>query len=388
MDLAFNYSEEVQARLDAIESDDPAAKIMAAPGLADYCLEHAQNDGARLMYSTALVQLVQDEDGRVSGAYVQSTDDGSYRKVNASKGVVLATGGYEADPDLLKALNPAGAPLGGVPMTQPGCVGDGIRAGIWAGGIKDANPTLMTFERAALPVGAEPGFPYQGVSCWIGDQPFLKVNAADERFCNETSPYDWPLHAVSMEQGHKFCSIWDANYEEQIKVFHTLGCSRIDPSPDNPELEGLGFGPLAGQIAASAEAGCVQQADTIEELAQKLSMDPEVLCATVARYNELAEKGVDEDFGKPAKDLIALGTPPYYGSFFAGHVLCTIDGLQVDCDNRVIRASNQTPIEGLYAIGNCSGSFFSVTYPELIWGVAMARSGTHALHVARELAQR
>ena len=117
-------------------------------------------------------------------------------------------------------------------------------------------------------------------------------------------------------------------------------------------------------------------------------MDPEVLCATVARYNELAEKGVDEDFGKPAKDLIALGTPPYYGSFFAGHVLCTIDGLQVDCDNRVIRASNQTPIEGLYAIGNCSGSFFSVTYPELIWGVAMARSGTHALHVARELAQR
>ena len=387
MNLTFHYSDEIMAKLDAIVSDDPAAKINAAPGLADYCLEHAERDGARLMYSTALVQLIQDEMGRVTGAVAQNTDDESYIKINASKGVILACGGYEADPDLLKLLNPAGALMGGVPMTQPGCVGDGIRAGIWAGGIKDMNPTLMTFERAALPVGAEPGYPYQGTTCWIGDQPFLKVNARGERFCNETSPYDWPLHQVSMEQGHKFCSIWDANYVEQIKVFHTMGCSRIDPSPDNPELEGLGFEALAGQMAAATELGCIQQADTVEELAEKLGMDAETLAATVARYNELAAKGVDEDFGKPAKDLIALDTPPFYGSFFAGHVLCTIDGLQVDADNRVIDAQHQAPIEGLYAIGNCSGSFFSVTYPELIWGLAMARSGTHALHVVNELAQ-
>lgn len=387
MNMAFEYSEEVMAQLDAIESDDPAAKIMAAPGLADYCLEHAEADGARLFYNTALVKVEQDETGRVTGVIAQSTDDEHYLRISASKGVILATGGYEADPDLLAYLNPAAAKLGGVSMTQPGCVGDGIKAGIWAGGVKDANPTLMTFERAALPVGAEPGYPYQGVSLWIGDQPFLKVNKDGERFCNETSPYDWPLHAVTMEAGHVFCSIWDANYEESIKTFHTLGCSRIDPSPDNPEHEGLGFEALAGQIAAAADAGCVMQADTIEELAEKLGMDPSALSATVERYNELAAAGVDEDFGKPSKDLIALTNPPFYGSFFAGHVLCTIDGLQVDEDNRVIRATDQSPIDGLFAIGNCSGSFFSVTYPELIWGLAQARSGTGALHVVNLLAQ-
>ena len=384
--FSITYTAEVQAKIDAVDSPNPDAKMAAAPGIADFALEHAEADGARIMYDTPLVQLVQDESGRVTGAIAQREDE-SYVQINASKGVILATGGYEADPDLLAKLNPAGAKLGGVAMTQPGCKGDGIRAGIWAGGAKDANPTLMTFSRSALPVDAEPGYPYQGVTCWIGDQPFLKVNTKGERFCNETAPYDWPLHAATMEPGHKVCSIWDANYQEHIKAFHTLGCSRIDPSPDQPDHEGIGFEALEGQIEAAAEAGCVVTADTIEELADKLGMDPQVLSATVTRYNELCEAGVDEDFGKPAQDLIALTTPPYSAAYFAGHVLCTIDGLQIDPDGRVIDAEKQQPIEGLWAVGNCSGSFYSVTYPELLWGNANGRTLTMALHAAKLLAE-
>lgn len=63
-------------------------------------------------------------------------------------------------------------------------------------------------------------------------------------------------------------------------------------------------------IGAAMEAGIVQQADTIEELAEKLRVDPAGLTATVERYNELAAKGVDEDFGKPAKDLLPLLEAP------------------------------------------------------------------------------
>lgn len=383
---SITYSDEIQAMLDAIDSPDPAAKMMAAPGIATFCLEHAEADGARIFYETPLVQLVQDESGAVVGAIAQRAD-GSYVQINVSKGVLLATGGYEADPALLSELNPAGAKLGGVSMTQPGCTGDGIRAGIWAGGAKDANPTLMTFSRSALPVDAEPGYPYQGVTCWIGDQPFLKVNTRGERFCNETSPYDWPLHAATMEPGHKVCSIWDANYVDHIKAFHTMGCSRIDPSPDQPEREGLGFGALEMQMAGAVEAGCIVSANTIEELAQKLGMDPAVLVATVERYNELCATGVDEDFGKPAADLIALDTPPYSAAYFAGHVLCTIDGLQINEHGQVITADTQEPIAGLWAVGNCSGSFYSVTYPELIWGNANGRTCTMALHAANRIAQ-
>ncbi len=62
-----------------------------------------------------------------------------------------------------------------------------------------------------------------------------------------------------------------------IKTFHTLGCSRIDLSPDNPDVEGLGFEALDGQIEQAMEAGCIMQADTIEELAEKLGMDSSTL---------------------------------------------------------------------------------------------------------------
>lgn len=381
----ITYSADIQANLDAISN--PIAKEMAAPGIATFAVAHAEADGADLMYKTSLVQLIQDSTGKVIGVLAKSEEDGHYLEIDASKGVILATGGYEADPDLLGYLNPPAAHMGGCDMSKPTNVGDGIRAGIWAGGAKDACPTFMTFERAALPVGVEPGYPYQGTSCWIGDQPFLKVTKDGERFCNETCPYDWPLHADSIEHGHVFCSIWDSDYVDSIKTFHTLGCSRIDPSTTPGSTEGLTFEALDAQIQAAMKTGCVMQADTIEELAEKLEMDAVILRTTVQRYNDLCEIGNDEDFGKPAKDMIALKNPPYYGSFFAGHVLCTVDGLQIDENCRVITADDQSPIEGLYATGNCSGSVFANTYPELLWGCANARTGTLALHIANELAE-
>jgi len=380
----ITYDAETQAKLDAME--DPVARKQAAPGIANFAVKHAEADGATLMYKTSLVQLIQDASGKVTGALAKSAEDDHYIQINASKGVILATGGYESDPDLLKELDAPAARMGAFDMSSGVTKGDGIRAGIWAGGAKDYNRTFMTFERAALPVGAEPGYPYQGSSCWMGDQPFLKVNKEGERFCNETSPYDWPLHADSMEPGHVFCSIWDSDYVNSIKTFHTLGCSRIDPSPTPGSTEGLTFEVLEMQNAAAMEAGCIVQADTIEELASKLQIDSATLVATVKRYNDLAAAGSDEDFGKPTKDLIALDKPPYYGSFFGGHVLCTCDGLQIDADARVIRDEDQTPIEGLYATGNCSGSIFSSTYPELLWGCANGRTLTMALHIANALA--
>lgn len=388
VDYNITYSADIQAQLDAITDPDPAAKILAAPGIANFAVEHAAADGADLMYKTSLVQLIKDDGGKVVAALAKSEEDGHYIRIEASKGVVLATGGYESDPALLAYLDPPAGRMGGYDMSAGTTKGDGIRAGIWAGGAKDACPTFMTFERAALPVGAEPGYPYQGSTCWIGDQPFLKVNKDGERFCNETSPYDWPLHADSMEHGHVFCSIWDSDYVNSIKTFHTLGCSRIDPSPTPGSPEGLTFGVLDLQIQAAMAAGAVVQADTLKELAGKLQMDPDTLTATVKRYNDLCAAGSDEDFGKPAKDMIALNKPPFYGSFFAGHVLCTVDGLQIDENGQVISASDQTPIAGLYATGNCSGSVFANTYPELLWGCANGRTCTLALHIANEFAKK
>ena len=386
----YTYTEEEQAKADAAvaESGDPAAAQGILPQVGDYMLKKAEEWGADLRYETPFVQLAQDENGKVTGAYAKTGD--GYVLFNASKGVILATGGYEANPDLLAELNPDAAAIGGVSMTQAGCEGDGIKAGIWVGGMKDEIPTLMTFARAAVAPDAELGYPYQGMTCWIGDQPFLKVNLDGARVCCETAPYDYPLHVAALQPEYKLASIWDSDYQNQIVAFHTIGCSRINMSDTVdaagvPTGEGLSFPACDMMIGAAMEAGIVQQADTIEELAEKLRVDPAGLTATVERYNELAAKGVDEDFGKPAKDLLPLSKPPYFGAFFGGHVLCTLDGLRIDEHMRVL-STDRKPIEGLYAVGNCSGSVYAATYPELFIGNANGRTITHARHAVMHIA--
>lgn len=386
----YTYTEEEQAKADAAvaESGDPAAAQGILPQVGDYMLKKAEEWGADLRYETPFVQLAQDENGKVTGAYAKIGD--GCVLFNASKGVILATGGYEANPDLLAELNPDAAAIGGVSMTQAGCEGEGIKAGIWAGGMKDEIPTLMTFARAAVAPDAELGYPYQGMTCWIGDQPFLKVNLDGARVCCETAPYDYPLHVAALQPEYKLASIWDSDYQNQIVAFHTIGCSRINISDTVdaagvPTGEGLSFPACDMMIGAAMEAGIVQQADTIEELAEKLRVDPAGLTATVERYNELAAKGVDEDFGKPAKDLLPLSKPPYFGAFFGGHVLCTLDGLRIDEHMRVLNTERK-PIEGLYAVGNCSGSMYAGSYPELFIGNANGRTITHARHAVMHIA--
>lgn len=386
----YTYTEEEQAKVDAAvaESGDPAAAQGILPQVGDYMLKKAEEWGADLRYETPFVQLAQDENGKVTGAYAKIGD--GCVLFNASKGVILATGGYEANPDLLAELNPDAAAIGGVSMTQAGCEGEGIKAGIWAGGMKDEIPTLMTFARAAVAPDAELGYPYQGMTCWIGDQPFLKVNLDGARVCCETAPYDYPLHVAALQPEYKLASIWDSDYQNQIVAFHTIGCSRINMSDTVdaagvPTGEGLSFPACDMMIGAAMEAGIVQQADTIEELAEKLRVDPAGLTATVERYNELAAKGVDEDFGKPAKDLLPLSKPPYFGAFFGGHVLCTLDGLRIDEHMRVLNTERK-PIEGLYAVGNCSGSMYAGSYPELFIGNANGRTITHARHAVMHIA--
>lgn len=117
------------------------------------------------------------------------------------------------------------------------------------------------------------------MTCWIGDQPFLKVNLDGARVCCETAPYDYPLHVAALQPEYKLASIWDSDYQNQIVAFHTIGCSRINMSDTVdaagvPTGEGLSFPACDMMIGAAMEAGIVQQADTIEELAEKLRVDP------------------------------------------------------------------------------------------------------------------
>lgn len=111
-------------------------------------------------------------------------------------------------------------------------------------------------------------------------------------------------------------------------------------------------------IESYVEQGLVFKADTIEELAEKLGIPADNLKATVERYNELCAKGVDEDFGKEAYRMRPIAAAPYYGCFLGGSLLTTCDGLRINRKCQVYDTNHQI-IEGLYSIGDCSGSFFA-----------------------------
>jgi hypothetical protein len=348
------------------EKEVPDALVVAAEGR-----------GAEFRFNTALVQCIV-EDGKVTGAVAVS--NGSYIRINASKGVLIATGGYEGNFELIQTLQPRTAQSIAFNTGFPQNIGEGIKAGIWAGGRKDEGTAFMLFDRGGLPVDGISGLPASsGDMFWMGSQPWLKVNLKGKRFCNESAPYDFPIHAVSLDIGSTWCPIWDANWQANIVQFHTLGCSRIDKSSTvgmtqsflPPIIEGMNGGLL--------EKGYIQQADTIEALAQKLGLPASALKQTVTRYNELVVAGDDSDFGKPAKDLIALDTPPFFGIRQGAQSLCSLDGLRVNTDCAVINADDDA-ISGLWAAGNVSGGFFSDNYPELVIGVACGRTMTQARH--------
>ena len=139
--------------------------------------------------------------------------------------------------------------------------------------------------------------------------------------------------------------------------------------------DGLGPRAEASDLELRRE-GKSYTADTVEELADKLGLPKDTFTATVNRYNELAAKGEDEDYGKEDYRLSTLSEAPFYGvRQSGGYLICTMDGIQID-DNMHALDHDFKAIPGLYVIGDMSGNYFSGSYPCLMAGAAAGRSAT------------
>lgn len=364
------------------EGDEPVPYMADAsvhPEIAMHLVEPFTAAGGRILFNTPMQQLIRNEAGRVIGVVCKDAD-GDYVGVYARKGAMICTGGYAYNEDMMRDMNPQTVAHCTTMEAYPGNDGDGIKAATWIGADKDDVPTVMVFDRGGVPSGVGGGGLYanSGVMTHIGSQPFLKVNHDGERFCNESVPYDYIYHAATKEKLSTYCMIFDANWREQTRQFHTIGCSRMQLSPSGSKyiLSTEDFQEFFFQNILMPAGICVE-ADTIEGLAEKLLIPADALRATVDRYNELCAKGVDEDFGKESYRMMPIDTPPYRGVTLGGQLLCTLDGLRINTKMQVLDKCGEA-IEGLYAGGNDSGGFFSNCYPELIVGAAMGRTFTFA----------
>ena len=333
-------------------------------------------------------QLIQDETGRVTGIYVRDTETGNVIQINASKGVILATGGYSGNPEMMDALryrdkdyiaNNFGATLG---------QGDGIKMAMWAGADIDRNHASgCWFDRAAIALDHHVGAPYaSGLEdiWWPGSQPWLNLNALGERFANEDTTYDYHCWSWLRQPGHYAYQIFDSNYWEDVKAFHSTICSRVVAVPGARNSEVLpGIHPAKDEqdfydtfMAPALASGKLKQADSIEELARLLDVAEEnipTFVASVDRYNQLCEEGLDADFGKQPKDLRPVKDGPFYGIALGAWILSTFNGVRINTNMEAIKEDGK-PVGGLYIVGNDSGGFISNSYPQLFGGTAHGRT--------------
>lgn len=317
--------------------------------------------GATCFYNSPAAQLVQDEDGRITGV-VAANPDGGYDLHNASVGVVLACGAYETDEEMVSYYSPDSVVLG---FGMPGRDGDGHKMAMWVGGQMEPAPHAMM------------------VHDWRvcrADAPFLMVNCAGERFMAEgpkqgyINKYLRPFIKQYGDAAHTAFTLVDAKWQDQWQAWR-----EEDPTIDAHNVKWY--------FEGNTWAECVEamHADS-DAAAEGWDVDPAALEKTVARYNELAAKGADDDFGKNPKYLQALDTPPFaiIPRSFDGSL--PMGGIIVNADNMVLD-ENDEPIEGLYAVGNNAGPFYGGTdYPMDVLGLSIGRAITNGYCAGKFLA--
>ena len=315
-------------------------------------------------------------DGRVTG--VRVLRDGSSTVLRARRGVLIATGGFERNAQMRRRYQES--PIGTEWTTgATGNTGDGIVAGQELGAAIGLMDDAWWGPTIALPGGpyfclAERSLP----GC-------LLVNGAGQRFVNESAPYVDAVHAMyagnTAENPHiPAWLVFDQRYRDRY-VFAGRPPGR----------------PLPRRWYA---AGAVFQAPDLAALADAIGLEPAALAKTVARFNDFARTGHDEEFSRggsaydryygdprcrPNPNLAPLAKAPFYAARIVPGDLGTKGGLRTDARARVLREDGSA-IDGLYAAGNASAAVMGHSYagagatigPAMTFGYIAVRDMTSA----------
>ncbi|MDC7124349.1 MAG: FAD-dependent oxidoreductase [Spirochaetales bacterium] len=320
-------------------------------------------------YGHFVVKLIKEEDGRISGLYARNAKTGRYVKATAKKGVILATGDYASNAEIVRYYCPE-IIENGIPSIwsnrdvegMPTNTGDGLKFGAWAGARIQQNHSPMAHHMGGA----------SGSGGVMGNTPFLFLNDNGERFMNECVPGQQIQNQIEMQPNRCAYQIFDENWPEEVPFMpanHGTVCYYSDEKPKN-NSEDRSYRSRA-DLAAAVDAFQVVKADTLDELFEKLGIgDKQQALASVERYNELAKKGHDDDFCKPSKRVFALENAPYYGvKMGVTAMLICAGGLESD-ENCHTFDNSRTIIPGLYVCGNIQGNRWAVEYPICIKGIS------------------
>lgn len=262
------------------------------------------------------------EHGEIKG--VIATGVNGQKITVRAKAVVLASGGFGANTKMLKEYNTYWSHIDDDIRTTNSyaMTGDGILLGKSAG----AALTGMGFTQMMPVADPETGELFSGLQ--VPPENFVIVNKEGKRFINEFSGRD-VLTKAAIDQGG---------------LFYLIADDEIKKTAANTSQE---------KIDRQVEAGTLFKADTIEELAVKIGMKPEILKDTIDKYNSYVDAGFDPEFHKDTFSL-KVEKAPFYATPRKPAVHHTMGGLKIDTKARVLD-SNDQPIKHLYAAGEVTG---------------------------------
>ena len=359
--------------------------------------EDAKASGAQWFYGNHAEYLEKDDSGRVVSVIMKNVDDGTYQRVTGTKGIVLCGGDFNGNVDMLRDINDEYRYLaesygdielaGALPMFYDRD-GSAIAMGVWAGGHIEVGPHAgMNTGQVSVSTPWGPGA--------------LLLNQKGKRFCDECAGgTEGSGYMAPRQPRGAIVSIADANW--QNIVYAMPAChGAVDYAHVNnwPMLcDGMAQikpGDAPGEATTQDDIFSVYCAETIEELVDMLDVwddaQKQAALTEIARYQEFAKNGVDEDFAKDPRILAvsALDTPPFYAcvgkSDAIGAGLCQTCGLDVDSDHHVVD-SNIEPIPGLFALGNTSGNRFIVQYATPLAGMSLGYCLTEGTLLGRRIA--
>jgi fumarate reductase flavoprotein subunit len=378
-------------------------------GLVETFMAYAKKRGAEFRFNTRTVQLIRKDKGRVTGVIAQD-QDGNYIQFNATKAVILCTGEYGHDYEMMAAYCPTAVDFAEAsPYNPPVNTGDGHKMAMWIGGVLQPWP--------------HPPLDHTSGGT-MGNSAFLHVNNLGERYENEDTDSGAVSCSMRRQPGNCFWQIYDSKYQDEVGK---LGFGFLKGSESNaqggaggpggaaggappgatggapgggPDAAGFAAGAAPGGAAGGAPGGATGgtpggaaggpggaggssappsgekvQANNIADLARKMKVPADTLKATIARYNELCKIGKDLDFGKRADRLTTVEKPPFYASQAIIGFLVALGGFYVNTKLQLLD-EDRKPIQGIYLAGNTVGNRFGVDYPLIAPGLSHAFAWT------------
>lgn len=335
--------------------------------------------GVEFVMSCSAQKILQ-HDGHVSGLIAKNEATGQRREITCQN-VILATGGYVDNPELIKKRTPFTKRL--LSVSDGKSTGDGMQLA-WQAGAEQYQMGAIQYGGGAILDKTRPAYVHMPaqLAAAATQEAILWVNERGERFVNE-DVNDNMCHAGSsiLTQARTFSILnqTTVDYLTNVGLYKEVGNSPVSPEK---------FEHLKDEIARDLNnhERYLTKAQTLAELAEKLNLP--ALPQTIAHYNELAKQGHDIDFGKADTYMTPLNDGPFYAVELGVGMACAIGGLRVDNDNAVLNSYGY-PLAGLYAAGNDAagmlvGDTYAVTLPGSTAGYAVF-SGRNAVNSIKQM---